>query len=62
MLKDVKTELSKRNLNDLSTDKLHDLLIKYSNLLKQEGANIVFKEESFIPDFSDLSKTQIWEA
>lgn len=58
MLEANKTELGARNLNGLPTYKLHELLIKYSNLLKQEGTNTVFKDDPLIPDITQSS----WEA
>lgn len=57
-LKAIKTELDTRSLSTISSDKLHELLIKYSTHLKQEGTNIVFKDEPLILDITESS----WEA
>ena len=42
VLKRIKEELSLRNLNELPSEKLFDLLIKFGTLLKQEEIPVVF--------------------
>jgi len=43
-LKAIKEELDKRDLSEIPTDKLFDLLIKYSNILKDETIETIFEE------------------
>lgn len=45
MLENIKSELEKRDLKEMPTDKLFDLLIKYASVLKQEGETMTFRRE-----------------
>ena len=42
-LQAIRSELDKRDLTDLSTEKLFDLLIKYTNVLNSEATETVFR-------------------
>lgn len=57
-LKAIQEEIEKRDLSDIPTEKLFDLLIKYSEYLKKEGVDIIFREkkeatEALLETFED---------
>lgn len=62
-LKVIKEELDKRDLKDVPTDKLFDLLMKYATSLKQEEVETIFKgiESGFGLD-DVLEKVVSWKA
>jgi transposase-like protein len=43
-LQAIKEELDRRDLKEIATEKLFDLLVKYSNALKEEAVQTEFKE------------------
>ena len=43
-LQAIKSELDKRDLSQLPTDKLFDLFIKYANVLNSEAREMVFRD------------------
>jgi len=53
-LQALKTELEKRPFKELSIDRLLDLLLKFSNALKSEVTETVFRGEG---DLGDILKT-----
>ena len=53
-IKAIKEELDKRNLSDISTEKLIELLIKYYTILKQEKTDTTFKIKTGILDGFDF--------
>ena len=55
----VQTELENRDLKDVPTDKLFDLVIKYTNALKKEEVKIVFQEKIF-PGSVDCTQVSSW--
>ena len=59
-LKAIKDELEKRDLKDIPTERLFDLLVKYGSTLKQEVVETAFQEE--ISDiFPDWNKVTSWK-
>lgn len=58
-LQAIKNELDKRNLAELPTDKLFDLLIKYSNTLKNETVETVFKGKELLGEVFDVLGTEV---
>ena len=61
-LQAIKTELEKRNLSDVPTDKLFDLLGKYGKLMKDEAAEtVVFKAEKGMMDMDFTKTTESWQ-
>ena len=66
-LKAINDELSKRDLSDIPTERLLDLLGKYGKLLKEEEVTIVFKKEekvSILNDLDSLTRNEVtsWQA
>lgn len=62
-LKVIKEELEERDLSDISTERLFDLLQKYATALKQEEVGIVFKEETgLVEKLADFSEVESWSA
>ncbi len=53
-LKAINDELSKRDLSDIPTERLLDLLGKYGKLLKEEEVTTVFKKEEKVSMLNDL--------
>ena len=60
-LKAVKKELDMRDLKDISTEKLFDLLIKYHSVLEREAVEPFFQEEvdTLLPR---LTEVKSWKA
>lgn len=53
-------ELQQRDLSDISTEKLYDMVMKTVANLKQEETSIRFKEESTLDDsLHELTKTYV---
>ena len=50
MLTKIKKELEKRNLSDVPTDKLLDLLLKYENQLQEEIVEPIYKSSQEIKE------------
>jgi len=50
MLTKIKNELEKRNLSDVPTDKLLDLLLKYENQLQEEIVEPIYKSSQEIKE------------
>jgi len=59
----IKDELDKRNLSEIPTEKLFDFFIKYSNVLKSEITETVFKgSENFGDTLKKTGETDvIWK-
>jgi DNA-binding XRE family transcriptional regulator len=60
-LKAMKEEFSKRDLAKLPTEKLLDFLIKYIQVLKDEAAEITFRQETTAIE-NILNQTKEWQA
>jgi len=59
-LKAIKEELDKRDLKDVSTDKLIELLLKYHRILKEEFIPLeLMKEEE--PGLLDFTEKRTWQ-
>lgn len=59
-LKAIKEELDKRDLKDVSTDKLIELLLKYHRILKEESVPLeLMKEEE--PGPLDFTEKRTWQ-
>lgn len=50
MLRKIKAEADKRNLSDIPTDKLLELLLKYNSLVKEELVEPIFKSSGDLQD------------
>lgn len=50
MITKIKAEIEKRQLSDVPTDKLLDLLLKYNSLVKEEYIEPLFKSSEEITD------------
>ena len=50
MLQKIKKEVDKRNLSDVPTDKLLDLLLKYNSMVKEEIVEPLFKSSGEIDE------------
>ncbi|MHC4278421.1 MAG: hypothetical protein ACYSTI_14055, partial [Planctomycetota bacterium] len=66
-LKAINDELSKRDLSDIPTERLLDLLGKYGKLLKEEEVTTVFKKEvgvSILDDIDLIPRNEVtsWQA
>ena len=48
MITKIKTEVSRRDLSDVPTDKLLELLLKYNSLVKEEIVEPIFKSSEAI--------------
>ena len=60
-LKCIKNELDKRELDNISTDKLIDYFIKYYKLLQEEHIPLIFEEtEDLGLNIIDFSTTKTW--
>lgn len=60
----LKEEIKRRNLEDLSTEKLFDLLLKYGSMLKNEQVQVEFgkKENAIESQLNNVGKTlSKWE-
>ena len=65
MLKSIKSELEKRDLTDLPTEKLFDLLLKYSEAVKSESRITTFSAAetgSMESMFSEIKHVSTWQA
>jgi DNA-binding XRE family transcriptional regulator len=60
-LKTIREELDKRNLKDVPTEKLFDLLLKCFAVLEREAVETVFQEETDnpLPSFTEVKS---WKA
>jgi len=59
-LKAIKEELEKRDLKDIPTGKLIELLLKYHRILKEEAVPLELEENKFeLPDFTQKRTWQI---
>jgi len=59
-LKAIKKELEKRDLKDIPTGKLIELLLKYHRILKEESVPLELEENKFeLPDFTQKRTWQI---
>lgn len=58
-LQAIKDELDKRDLSELPTDKLFDLFIKYSNVLKNEATATVFRGTQTTTEMFDTLGTEV---
>ena len=61
-LEGIRTELSNRKLNDVPTDKLIDLLYKFSETIGKEDIQPVFTRTSPGLSFDELETTSKWSA
>jgi len=59
-LKAIKEELDKRDLQDVPTDKLIELLLKYHRILKEEFVPLEFMEEDELR-IPDLTQKKTWQ-
>ncbi len=59
MLQKIKKEVEKRDLKDVSTDKLLDLLLKYNAMVKDEVVEPIFKSSEEIKE--ELGEREILE-
>lgn len=58
-LQAIKEELDKRNLSELPTKELFDLFIRYSNLLKNEAMETIFKGKELLGEVFDNMGTEV---
>jgi len=56
-LEAIRTELEKRDLKDVPTEKLFDLLAKYGTILKDEETPVYFSEKSLFEDVAAMLGT-----
>ena len=59
----IKKELEKRNLSEVPTEKLIDLLLRHYNILQNEFSVVQFKQESENKELDELLKEmnlQMW--
>ncbi len=63
-IKNIKVELEKRIVSDLSTKELYTLMIKIDSILQREKKETIFKKETYSESLFDIgkSKTETWEA
>ena len=62
-LKAVKDELDRRNLADIPTEKLFNILLKGHAILEQNVPELTFQEESLDPEWTiDIKPIQSWKA
>jgi len=62
-IKSVKEELEKRNLADIPTEKLFNILFKGHAILGQDVPELTFQEESLAPDYRlDFNSVESWKA
>jgi len=59
-LKAIKEELDKRDLNDVPTDKLIELFLKFHRVLKDEFAPLELERKDFGADMVDLGEKRTW--
>lgn len=61
-LETILKELEQRDLKEVPTDKLFDLLLKYARKLREEETAIQFRGEINYKEMLDLNKgVNIWE-
>lgn len=63
-LERIREELESRDLSDIPTERLFDLMIKYSNYLKKENIEMIFKKKVVKVDFMGDKNTSVdeWKA
>jgi len=59
-LEELDKELEKRNLSDVPTEKIHDLVLKYWKFLKEEEIEMEFQEEKDLFEL-EASETVTWK-
>ena len=62
-LKAAKEELDRRDLADISTEKLFNILLKSHAILEQDAPELTFQEESLAPEWRlNLNSIKTWKA
>ncbi len=60
-LKAIKEELDKRDLKDVSTDKLIELFLKFHRSLKEEAAPLELEKKDYGADIVDFGEKRTWQ-
>jgi len=60
-LKAIKEELDKRDLNELMTDKLFELFLKFHRILKEEAVPLELEKNDMGMDLSELGQKRTWQ-
>ena len=58
----IKTEIEKRSLADIPTEKLLDLWLKYFNLFEREWPETIFQQETCELPLDDFRTLNTWKA
>jgi hypothetical protein len=62
-LKAIKDELDRRNLTDIPTEKLFNILFKGLAILERDVPELTFQDESLAPEWRlDVNSIQSWKA